>query len=273
MRRSVFAIAILTSALVLLGAGCFTKSPKTAVNNTVTSTAEVVKKKPQIDTSANPAYAYCKKTGNELIIRFNETTSSSIAYCRFADTTECEAEKYFKQACAPGQGAETYTVTEKNNDFTACTNEYEPVCGANGINFTNSCLAQVQGIIISHTGVCAPAEQKQIAQDNPSGQTEKIVTVDSQNTTDPSGWLGIIKDFALSAPKSNPPAFIEKCAYSGNTAYYFSPGCDGCATTLYNQNGNIICYPSNDLDNTCPAYFTGAYRANYCTKTWQDNRP
>ncbi|MBI4992714.1 MAG: DUF333 domain-containing protein [Candidatus Magasanikbacteria bacterium] len=280
VHRPIFIITILSAALVLLGAGCLSKTSKTVVNNTATSAAEVVKKKPQIDTSANPAYAYCKKTGNELIIRFNETTSSSVAYCRFVDTTECEAEKFFKQTCAPGQGAKTYALTEKNNNFAACTNEYEPICGANGITYTNTCLAQVQGIIISHTGVCAPTEQKQVVienknstAENTSKNAEKIAAVDNQNTSDPSGWLGIIKDFALSAPKSNPPAFIEKCAYSGNTTYYFSPGCDGCATTLYNQNGNIICYPSNDLDNTCPAYFTGAYRANYCSKTWQDNRP
>ena len=161
-----------------------------------------------------------------------------------------------------------------------CTSEYEPVCGANGTNYTNACLAQTQGIIIAHTGVCAPAEQKQAvtenknsAPENSGAQAEKNVASENQTPSDPAGWLGILKDFALSAPRSNPPAFIEKCAFSGNTSYYSSPGCDGCITTLYNKDGDVICYPSNDLDNTCPAYFTGAYRANYCAKVWKDNRP
>lgn len=277
MKRLLLTTFLLIVALVFLGAGCVSKSQKTTMINTTTTTAEVIKKKPQTSEPSSPAYDYCEKTGNELIIRFNKAASSSIAYCRFADATECEAEKYFRQTCAPGQGAKPYQPQEEAANFTTCTNEYQPVCGADGVNYTNACLAQTQGIIIAHTGVCTPAEQKTTAADiTPNNKTNGQTTQDNQpaKTTDTSepGWLTVVKDFALSAPKSDPPAFIEKCAYSGNTSYYFSPGCDGCITTLYNKDGKVTCYPSNDLDNTCPAYFTGAYRANYCAKVWKDSR-
>lgn len=283
MKRLPLTIFLLSITILIIGAGCVTKKTPTNQSDVATSTAEIIKKKSKIDTSTNPAQSYCEKSSNELIIRFNETTSSSIAYCRFADMTECEVEKYFKQTCAPGQGAEQYTPPEKINNFAICTNEYEPVCGANGVTYTNTCLAQVQGIIISHTGACSQAEQqKNEPQKNPTAdsvnssansQTKNTISTDGNTSTNDLGWLTVTKDFALSAPKSNPPAFIEKCSYSGNTSYYFSPGCDSCITTLYNKTGNIICYPSNDLDNTCPTYFTGAYRSNYCTKVWKDNRP
>lgn len=276
MKRLLPTIFLLSIAILIIGAGCATKKPAPTQTDTTKKT-EIIKKKPQTEEPTNPSHDYCQKTGNEIIIRMDQTTTSSIAYCRFADGTECEAEKYFKQSCAPGQGAKPYQPPEQFDNFSVCTNEYEPVCGANGINYTNACLAQTQGIIISHKGVCKPSELKQpentIDSSAPAvNQNKSNTTVENQDAVD-TGWLGIIKDFALSMPKSNPPAFIEKCVYSNNPIYYSSPGCDGCVTTLYDKTGKVICYPSNDIDNDCPPYFTSVYRANSCSKIWQDSRP
>lgn len=278
MKRALLITILLVTAVALTGAGCVSKPQKTTpAADTTTTTAKIIKKQPQTQTGT-PAFDYCEARGYELIIRFSQAASSSVAYCRFADATECEAEKYLKQTCAPGQGAKPYQPQKEMADFAVCANDYEPVCGANGINYTNACLAQTQGIIIAHTGVCAPAEQKMTADDTPtknltSGQTEINSQPDKTTDTGEPAWLTVVKDFVLSAPKSNPLAFIEKCAYSGNISYYSSPGCDGCITTLYNDDGDVICYPSNDLDSACPAYFTGVYRANYCAKVWKDGRP
>lgn len=276
MKRLPLTIFLLSITVLIIGAGCFTKSQKTTTTDTATTTAEIIKKKPQTNTPANSADEYCKKSGNELIIRFDQETKSSKTFCRFADTTECETEKYFKQTCAPGQGAKTYISAEQTDSFTVCTNEYVPVCGANGITYTNSCLIQTQGILLSHTGVCTIIEQEaskiETANTKPTDAAPLIETILPANDTGDPNWLPVVKSFVLSSTKSDPPAFIEKCAYAGNPVYYFSPGCKDCLTTLYNKNGSILCYPSNDLDNTCPAYFTGAYRGNYCTKLWKDDR-
>ena len=36
-----------------------------------------------------------------------------------------------------------------------CTTVYDPVCGVNGITYSNSCLAQKAGVGIAHTGACS----------------------------------------------------------------------------------------------------------------------
>jgi hypothetical protein len=53
--------------------------------------------------------------------------------CVFQDFSECELEKLFNEECFKG---DYITDPEK-----ACTMEYNPVCGINGVTYSNPCMA------------------------------------------------------------------------------------------------------------------------------------
>ena len=264
------AVLLFIFSILFLGAGC--SSDK---NETATSTVKtVINKKPNSAEIKNPINDFCKNNGYELIIRFDKKSQSSKAYCRFKNGTECEALAYYQKKCTPGKDADIYINKnfDKDDNLSICTNVYEPVCGADGINYTNNCLAQIQGIKIVHEGVCTEKEITIIEQDI---QNEKQTDSASDYSTPidvQSDWLSILKDLVLTAPASDPSPYIEKCNIGGNTYFYYSDGCSTCFDAVYGAGGQIICYPHNNLDNSCPAKFDRSTRQNFCTRTWQDPR-
>jgi len=267
------ALVSIVIILAFLTTGC----GKPAVSPTSTTTPKVViKKQPTVKETKNPAFDFCQNSGYEVVIRFDQKTQTSKAFCQFKDGSECGIEEYLAKKCAPGKGAtggpNFATSTAKPNDFAVCTNEFVPVCGADGVNYTNACLAQIQGIKIAHKGVCTQKESAQIQEESYSidEQTQPGITSITQET--PNTWLPVVKDMILSSSPSDPPAFIEKCVISGSTYYYRSDGCSECESFLYDTGGEIICYPSNDIDGSCPINFTKANRAKYCERIWQDPR-
>ena len=272
-----FVLAICLLSVLTIGAGCSSKPQKT----TATTTPQIViKKKPAVADIKIQAQNFCEAKGYELIVRFDKTAQTSKSFCRFKDNGECDAVEFFTGKCVPeskNKIAKTPS-TAKTGGLIACSMEYEPTCGADGLNYTNSCVAQAQGVKIAHKGVCINKDIIE-AQDNEQAvktaenkentQTTEAVIVEKLS---PENWLPIVKDFVLSNPPSEPPAFIEKCAIAGKTYYFHSDGCASCFTILYNTAGEPICYPNNDMNGSCPASFDKAYRSKYCTRVWQDPR-
>ena len=54
---------------------------------------------------ANPASIYCEQEGGQLEIRTDEQ-GNQIAFCIFADNSECEEWKFFRAQCQPASQAE-----------------------------------------------------------------------------------------------------------------------------------------------------------------------
>ena len=235
-----------------------------------------IKKAPKKTTSIdNPIYTYCESRGNEIIIRFDKDSKTSVAFCRFPDTRECPAESFYKGQCNPDNGAKYYetTITTttadqipiKNNNFVNCDSTYQPVCGNDNFTYTNPCLAQIQNISIQYDGPCKDAPV-----DNNSDEPTAPKNINNQNSGPMPGWLKIVKDFITNSPANNPPAFIEICNLGGSTYYYQSDGCDTCFSTLYDKDSKTICYPNNSaLD--CPSNFDPQKRTS-CQRIWTDER-
>lgn len=268
-RNNMKKIIILLIVLFLLGAGC-TSSQQTPVKNTVASSTLIIKK-PVVEETPVTSYDYCENHSYEIIVRFDDETQASKAFCRFADTTECETDAFQKGTCLPGKGSKAYHPEEQIQIYENCTQKYEPVCGENGTTFTNECLARMQKIKIIRSGACPPA-QKNATQTSSATQQKTDTTNTSLTTSALPDWIELAIDMITSQPPASPRAFIEKCSYSGNTVYYQSTSCPNCQTTLNNEKGQILCYPNNDFKGTCPSYFRLNTKKDFCKLIWSDKR-
>ncbi|HQF57257.1 MAG TPA: Kazal-type serine protease inhibitor domain-containing protein [Candidatus Magasanikbacteria bacterium] len=274
MKKILLIPIIFLSIIILPGCGKEEKKPVITNNNnltsTVTTTTPKVIKMPE--TEAKPEHTFCESRGHELIIRFDKETQSSKAYCRFPDTTECEALSYMQGKCNPGNNSINYspTTTEQpTKTIKDCPKNFDPVCGENGITFTNECIAASQNIKVVAIGNCQKDEEKEFV--------DKKINNNNSNSnnninTSPPYWLPVITDMFILEPKSSPVAFVEKCIYDKTIVYYASYGCENCEDMLYNEEAVLICYPNKDLTKACPNYFDLKTKKNYCRRIWSDPR-
>jgi len=279
MSNKTFLILILVS-LATIGAGCSSSSSSNTNKTATSSQLQVVKKNPATEQSKNPIYDFCESKGYQIIIRFDKTTNGSKAYCHFDDSKECEAESFAKGTCSKENGAVFYNPTPTL--VPVCTITDPVVCGADGKTYINHCSAEKQNVVVKRQGNCADEQTNNIQPTNPlfpdnpvtknsnPVATTNPVTTPSTNTN--LDWLKTATDILGSGLVNNPRAFIEKCNYGGTILYFASEGCTNCFTTLYTENGSILCYPNNDISNSCPTYFNKSNRSKNCSLYWKDKR-
>lgn len=76
-----------------------------------------------------------------------------------------------------------------------------------------------------------------------------------------------------SAPAANPPASLTRCSYKNRVVYYLPPRCCDVPSTLYDEEGKIICHPDGGFtgkgDGKCSDY---SNQKSNCTVIWRDTR-
>ena len=86
-------------------------------------------------------------------------------------------------------------------------------------------------------------------------------------------WLTSLVAQLEAQPVANPPAFIARYEYKGETVYYVPPRCCDIWSTLYSANGTVLCHPDGGIggggDGRCPAFL--AERINELI-VWRDPR-
>ncbi len=86
-------------------------------------------------------------------------------------------------------------------------------------------------------------------------------------------WLTSLISQIEAEPIANPPALIARYDFNGATVYYLPPRCCDKWSTLYREDGSIVCHPDGGLtgkgDGGCPAFL--AERKNEVI-VWRDSR-
>jgi len=272
MKKILLFTTILLLVVFLPGCGKNKETNNTTTDNTTVTTASTTTKLVKMpDSETKVEYTFCESRGYELIIRFDKATQNSKAYCRFPDTTECEATSYMRGECNQGNSSTTYevvTVEQPIKTVKECPKNYDPVCGANGATFTNECIATSQNVKVVSIGTCQKNEDSTTPGATSPGNSVTTNQIDSSLPY----WLPIVTDMFLLEPKSTPRAFVDKCVYNNATVYYASYGCTDCEDVLYGENADLICYPNKDLTKDCPDYFDLNTKKNYCRRIWNDHR-
>lgn len=97
----------------------------------------------------------------------------------------------------------------------------------------------------------------------------------SQNysPTNNTSWVNDLIKKEENNSVANPPSSLTKCIYKNQTVYYLPPRCCDIPGVLYNDMGNVICYPDGGItgrgDGKCEDYFK---KRTGCTIVWKDSR-
>ena len=73
-------------------------------------------------------------------------------------------------------------------------------------------------------------------------------------------------------PPFSPPRFILRARYEGKDVYYVSPACCDIPSELYDEGGNLLCYPDGGFaggDGKCRSFAT---IGNVLSTVWRDAR-
>lgn len=270
---------LLFSSLLILGIGCNEPAPKVALGDP----EQIVQKQPDKSDPMELVYTFCEKNGNNIVVQFDEQSKTSRPFCLFSNNTQCDAVAYMNGECSPQNGAKIFA--NAGNDITAllrsCGSEDPVVCGADGRNYTNRCVAELQHIVAKHTGVCTAEEQAEtLVPSDPVTSTPGTVpgsTSPSQSTSpnikaETPDWLPILYQITLTSGKETPRASVEKCDADGTVVYHYQEGGKRPFTVLYNDSGTVQCFPQNDMTAACPTFIKENKREQYCKEIWRDPR-
>ncbi len=290
MRIPLLRILLSLSILVILGAGCSrvqeeTEQPPVTNNETVVPS-----------TQEQQAYAWCVYNGNSFDII---TTDQGYVFdCVLTDARRCDALAFLSGDCGIDTALALSTPTTSANAEDVydaprfCEPIANPICGTNGRTYSNECIAAQQQVTVAHIGTCSigqeptnppivPEPSRPGSQTGSSQQQSNNESQNNSNTPPPTvpdysapepiyteqgipDWVAV----PFSLLKDNPSvqsASVARCRVAGNTYYLQIENCPNCFSTLYRADGTLMCNPSNDLNNSCPAGFDEDSSPSSCT--------
>ncbi len=276
-KNSLFLIpGIVAIALFFVGAGCSTTSPAQNTNNTTTTTPEkvVVKQPPGAD-SIDYAIDACESRGYIAVLQYVQDTKQTNTFCKFTDGYACNALAYLMGACTPTSTNRIYLATTDGvpDNLRTCTEDETPVCGEDGVTYVNSCIAALQKATITHPGICTEKEIARAAPPLPAGSSPVTTPATGSDAvsgpTPPTGtpvWTTYLFSIASNQTTGSGIPKKEACTYDGTRVFYMVESCPDCFSILYNNEGKVLCYPHNDIQNECPSFFDKDKRSANCKK-------
>lgn len=178
----------------------------------------------------------------------------------------------------------------------------KPVCGADGRTYTNSCYAEQHRVAIVAEGACTELSNIDLPNVE-ADRTRTGTNVDSDGIRRRTGIRPRDRDISivdgapgserpgettlpdpetletteglpdwvslpialLRASETIPRATIEQCRIGGIEYVLQVEGNNDDFAILYDRAGNVVCYPTNDLNGACPAF---DFDGRSCTVVW-----
>jgi hypothetical protein len=276
MAKKIKKLIFIFAALLFVGAGCGSSEN---INSEIPD--EIFRKPDNITNPLTEAYKYCEQAGNRIVVQYDAATSDSKVFCVFSNNSQCDALAFKDGACSKGNGAKVFTGQQLSESqlIRSCGVSDPAVCGVDGKNYTNSCIAALQNIPVLHSGVCTKNDSSLKSKSSGSSQTDSQNNQNSQssqnsqnqvdsNTGDSANWLNMVIGLSTSQPPKSPRSKISKCSIDKQTYYYFEQGNPEHFSVLYDEDGETHCFPGNDVTQVCPENFSG----NACKQIWRDAR-
>jgi hypothetical protein len=117
----------------------------------------------------------------------------------------------------------------------------------------------------------ADDSESEVFPTNPPAPTEQPTPLaEPINRSELPDWLETLISLNDTTSQAGKKTFIERCTFSDTTVFYQGEqSTDGSTfSTLYNAQGDTLCYPSNDFAGTCPSYFIESQRSASCRLVW-----
>ena len=278
---------LLPAVFLFLGLGC--SSQPVVVPAPIITAPTTTTEAPLLPDQTQEAVSFCERNGNKSIVQLDDQTKKMHAVCLFADNTACDAIAYMENTCRSGNGARV--VGGSDSEITAlirnCNDADPAVCGNDGNNYTNHCVAELPKVAILHTGSCTANEQANPLTETPSQTSTTTLPTAASATggteigiTEPkpaggeqiASWLPTIEQIIQSTGPQSPRSIISSCVLNTSQFYLYQESSEKSFAVLYNIDGRIQCFPNNDITHSCPAGVEIGQRATNCRQIWKDSR-
>ena len=246
-----------------------------------------------------PMIEYTEASGNVLYCVFTESQKR----CPAIDFLYGDCSVRTATNFDSGFSTSTAQVDDVFSGPRFCEPVAKPVCGENGRTYTNACIAEQQGITVIANGTCAaniergnPAVvEKQNTNSNDSGASSSgssNIGNNGNSSFDPNNTGSsadnaepllppntpqepIISDAGLPDWVTVPFSLITqditvirtevyKCQVGSSTYYLQTEQRSELFSTLYENDGDLLCNPTHDIANQCPSAFANGAIPSSC---------